>query len=118
MVTLGDGICDLELNTDDCRNDYGDCCEQDSGEICEEILDIGLDYSYDYSKDNESENYSNQFISISNSSLIEYHTTNQYTHPCKCRIENVSKQDFKKKSLVRNYASVYTFKAQIGILDS
>ena len=45
MVTLGDGICDLELNTDDCQNDYGDCCEQDSGEICEEILDIGLDYT-------------------------------------------------------------------------
>ena len=88
MVTLGDGICDLELNTDDCRFDYGDCCD-DSEEHCGEILDIGLDYNImDYSKDKE--NYPNQydfdFISISSSStttsLIEYQT-NQYTHPCK-----------------------------------
>ena len=42
-MTLGDGICDHNLNSEICQYDYGDCCPNipDSKEECFEIVVVG-----------------------------------------------------------------------------
>ena len=42
-MTLGDGICDQNLNSEICQYDYGDCCPDnpDTKEECFEIVVVG-----------------------------------------------------------------------------
>ena len=42
-MTLGDGICDHNLNSEICQYDYGDCCPDipDTKEECFEIVVVG-----------------------------------------------------------------------------
>ena len=54
-MTLGDGICDMNLNSEICEYDYGDCCPDDSDsygnlvgglggeESCYEIIVVGAE---------------------------------------------------------------------------
>ena len=48
-MTLGDGICDMDLNSEMCQYDYGDCCSNMESsndntvteEPCVEIIVVG-----------------------------------------------------------------------------
>lgn len=42
-MTLGDGICDHNLNSEICQYDYGDCCPDipETKEECYEIVVVG-----------------------------------------------------------------------------
>ena len=40
--TLGDGLCDPDLNTEDCEYDYGDCCPTATDPSCVAIFVVGM----------------------------------------------------------------------------
>ena len=41
-IDLGNGVCNMDLNTEYCLYDYGDCCPE-GADKCVEILEIGFE---------------------------------------------------------------------------
>ena len=57
VMTLGDGICDMDLNSEMCEYDYGDCCPNEISsfdnlmvgeEPCYEIIVVGPESEFMY----------------------------------------------------------------------
>ena len=42
-MDLGNGVCNLDLNTEYCLYDYGDCCPEGADKSCVEIVEVGYE---------------------------------------------------------------------------